>query len=62
MFNILNGWKTVLGYIGLNFIDAGLIDAVVDVVIAPTPENIGKVITHGLITVGLVHKVIKERL
>jgi len=61
MFGLLNGWKTVLGYLGLNFVDAGLIDAVVDVVTAPTPANIGKVVTHGLITVGLVHKVLKER-
>ena len=61
MFNLLNGWKTILGYVGLNFVDTGLIDAIVGVVSNPSPENVGKAVAHLFITFGLIHKVVKDK-
>lgn len=57
----LNGWKSVLGYVGITIAEGGIIDAVLDVASNPSVENVGRTLTHLLLTFGLIHKVIKER-
>lgn len=57
----LNGWKSVLGYVGITIVEGGVVDAVADVAINPSIENIGRTLTHLLLTFGLMHKVLKER-
>jgi hypothetical protein len=57
----LNGWKSVLGYVGVTIVEGGIIDAVASAATNPTIENIGRALTHFLLTFGLAHKVLKER-
>lgn len=60
IFNLFNGWKTVLGYLGLNIIDNNIITVIAEAVTDPTPESISKAFTHALLFIGIVHKKIKE--
>jgi hypothetical protein len=50
-----------LGYVGVTIVEGGIVDAVASAATNPTIENIGRALTHFLLTFGLAHKVLKER-
>lgn len=64
IWSLLNGWKTILGYLLLQIPEItsypGIGDAIKEVISNPTRQNIINFVVQLLLAIGVIHKVEKE--
>ena len=57
----LNGWKSILGFLGINLAAGQIlaVEAVIQAIALPSPASIGNAVAQLLLALGLLHKAVK---